>query len=330
MPEVSVILPAYNARETIERAVRGILRQTFVDFELILIDDGSTDGTGSIIAGFGDPRIRILRNPRNIGLTRSLNRGLARASAELIARQDADDYSFPDRIEKQVSFLKTNENVALLGSWGLEVRDDGTAAVTRRATSNLGIRWESLFYNSFIHTAVMFRKSVVWDALGGYDESVSYCQDYELWSRVMERHDVANLEDALVERYIEPGSMTETMQDRRAYEARNAAYRHFRSLFRPLPVKAYSSLFEHYFAGQRISARDYLISTRHLLREFRLRYPESADIADFWQAVSRRFLHTASASWESQKILCGLAMCMGLCADPRGVMSHFPARVEKT
>jgi glycosyltransferase involved in cell wall biosynthesis len=324
MPEVSVILPAYNAENSIERAVRSILNQTFENFELILIDDGSDDRTASLINGFGDPRIRILRNRQNLGLTASLNRGLKIATGALIARQDADDYSLPERIEKQIAFSADHPDVALWGTWGREIRGNGRITAMTRATADTSIRWESLFYNSFIHTSVMFRKSVIWEELGGYDDRVSYCQDYELWSRVMANHRVANLNDVLIERHVEHGSMTATMSDRRVSEAQGAAYRHFNTIFdNVVSPEIYTPLFAHYFAGETISLRNLFIGTRNLLRVFRERYPETSEAPDFRETVSRRFIHTAALSWKDRKLLSGLAVGMSAWLDPGGLAKRM-------
>ncbi|HKQ33129.1 MAG TPA: glycosyltransferase family A protein, partial [Thermodesulfobacteriota bacterium] len=120
-PKVTVLMTVYNGEKFLNEAIDGILNQTFRDFEFLIINDGSTDGSREIIKSYKDPRINLVDNESNIGLTASLNRGLSLAGGEYIARQDADDISLPERLEKQISILERNPDIALLGSWYLEI-----------------------------------------------------------------------------------------------------------------------------------------------------------------------------------------------------------------
>ena len=115
-PRVTVLMAVYNGERFLAEAVASILDQTFRDFEFLIVNDGSTDRSREIILSFGDPRIRLVDNPENIGLTRSLNRGLELAKGGLIARQDADDISLPERLEREIGFLDGNPKAAIVGS----------------------------------------------------------------------------------------------------------------------------------------------------------------------------------------------------------------------
>lgn len=198
---VSVILPVFNGEAHLREAVESILGQNFPNFELIVIDDGSTDGTASILREYSDDRIRVLRNDHNLGLTRSLNLALHEARSPLVARQDADDRSDPDRLRSQADFLARHEDVVLVGSRARSIDRRGRvrpAVDWIQCTTPLAIRWQLMFENPFIHSSAMFRTAVVRD-LGGYDESFRTNQDFELWSRVARVHKVTNIARPLVD-----------------------------------------------------------------------------------------------------------------------------------
>jgi glycosyltransferase involved in cell wall biosynthesis len=210
-PLVTVLMAVHNGSAYVDNAIESILDQTFTDFEFLIVDDGSTDDTPDRIRAFGDPRIRCVRNPVNIGLTRSLNEGLARARGTLIARQDADDLSYPRRLSAQVDFLDRAPHVVVLGT---QVRMIGArrrylhVEPWPKSTLDLAIRWQLLFDSPFIHSSVMFRKSAI-AALGGYDESFATSQDFELWSRVAEAgYQMRNLSEALLDFRLHEGSVS--------------------------------------------------------------------------------------------------------------------------
>src|SRR5690606_34276301 len=112
IPSLSVVIPTYNAARYVEEAVSSVLAQSFTDFELLLIDDGSTDGTTQLLEQFvSDPRVRLLRNERNLGLIATLHRAYAECQAQIIARMDADDICAPDRFGQQIAFLRANPEI---------------------------------------------------------------------------------------------------------------------------------------------------------------------------------------------------------------------------
>ncbi|WP_119462023.1 glycosyltransferase [Rhodospirillaceae bacterium SYSU D60014] len=210
-PQVSVLMSAYNAEAHLHEAVESILRQTFTDFEFIIIDDGSTDATPAILASHADSRIRILTNRRNIGLTASLNRGLAACRGAYIARQDADDRSLPQRLEKQVRWLGEHPEVALIGT-AYRAFDEarGIDAIHRPPATDGAIRWHMLFHNAFCHSSVMFRAEATGRHGSGYDETLPFAQDYELWQRLLQSGRGANLPDPLLEHRVHGDAITST------------------------------------------------------------------------------------------------------------------------
>jgi glycosyltransferase involved in cell wall biosynthesis len=208
-PRVSVLMTMHNAGGYLKPAIESLLAQSDADFELIVVDDGSTDSSAAVAAGFTDPRVRLVRNAINRGQTACLNQGLALARGEFIARQDADDLSGPDRLEKQTNFLDAHPEVALLGANAVEIDGDGKSiGLTDLPRDTPAIRWANLFFNSFLHSAVMVRTKVMREEFGGYDESFRCSMDYALWSRIAQRHAVANLAESLISLRVHPESMT--------------------------------------------------------------------------------------------------------------------------
>ena len=212
MTFVSVLLPVRNGAEYLERAARSILNQTHADLELLVLDDGSTDGSAGIAASLGDRRVRLLRNERNQGLPATLNLGLSAAKAEIVARQDADDVSHPQRLERQVKFLDSNPAVGLLGTQAWRIDEHGRCrGSVAHACDHDSLVWELLFDNAFVHTSVAFRRHIVVGEQGGYDEAWPYNQDYELWARLARSTRIANLPQRLVAWRSHGASMTSVM-----------------------------------------------------------------------------------------------------------------------
>jgi len=222
-PTISVILPAYNVAPYIDQAARSILAQTFTDFELIIIDDASTDQTPNKIRALAtdSPRIKIITNAQNLGLTKSLNLGIAAARGQYIARQDGDDFSLPTRLAEQFAYLQAHPDIALLGS--ARLRMDAAGNIAHNSGRLLSTRpvaksadgktarptFDDLLHaNHFVHGSVMFRKSV-FDEVGGYDELFEYMEDFNLWQRIAKRHTVANLLEPLYALRNRPDSMTQ-------------------------------------------------------------------------------------------------------------------------
>jgi len=199
-PEVSVILPVYNRVDFVELAVQSIREQTFEDFEFIIIDDGSTDGSGAVLQEFArqDSRIRLIHQ-ENSGLIVSLNRGLNLAEGHYIARMDSDDISHPERFERQVRFLEANSSVGVLGTTVDFIDTDGSVIGTWPVPQCSDvIAWQLLFNNCVCHPSVMLRRSVM-DSLGGYAPWATFAEDYELWTRAIQITQISNLPDSLLQ-----------------------------------------------------------------------------------------------------------------------------------
>ncbi len=197
-PVVSIVLPVYNGGKYLEASIRSILDQTFHDFELIIINDGSKDNSESIIRKFDDQRIRYFYN-ENQGLGKSLIQGVGMAKGEFIARQDADDISLPLRLERQVGFLNQHSDVALVGTWAdiIDERDQFLDRSHKHPTDPKILKFELVFNNPFVHSSVMFRSAQI-HAVGGYAPERNAFEDYDLWSRVSHHYQVANLPEKLL------------------------------------------------------------------------------------------------------------------------------------
>ncbi len=193
--DISVIMSCYNNEDTILDAVNSILEQHFSSFELIVVNDGSSDGTKEKLNSIRHPRLKFINNPENIGLTRSLNKALSMSQGRYIARQDADDVSMPGRLEKQFNYMEAHLDVAVLGTGRATLDEQG------KVLSSLSLSKEPTFTdllksNCFVHGSVMIRKEVLND-MGSYNEDFRFTQDYELWLRIAEKYRVMNLQEPL-------------------------------------------------------------------------------------------------------------------------------------
>ena len=208
-PLVSVVLPVYNCEEYLGEAIESILSQTFASFEFIIIDDGSKDRSAEVMKEFQDERIRIVQQS-NQGLAATLNRGIALARGQYIARQDQDDLSYPERLARQVAHMEAHPDCVLLGTWAqiLEV-DRPVDRFHRHPVDEAELRYLMLFNNPFVHSSVMLRKQAV-QQVGGYttDPERQPPEDFELWSRLSRVGQVANIGEVLLAYREIPGSMS--------------------------------------------------------------------------------------------------------------------------
>lgn len=192
-------MSVYNESRHLSQAIESILTQDFRDFEFLIFNDGSTDDSGKVIKQYADKDQRIRYSEQgNIGLTKTLNRALAQAEGEYIARMDADDVSLPGRLSREVEYLDKHPETAVVSVFADVIDDQGERIGEHRpGLSDKEVRSLILFSNQINHPAVMFRKSVV-GQVGGYDERYTYAQDLDLWLRVMEKHQVCNLPEVLL------------------------------------------------------------------------------------------------------------------------------------
>lgn len=209
-PCISVLLPVYNARQYVGAAVESILGQTCGDFEFVIIDDGSTDGSTAILESFAarDSRIRLISRP-NTGYVRALNEGLESCRGEFIARMDADDVAAPQRLELQRAYLQQHPECSVVGCAVAWIDSDGAAfceqqmplvheAIERRLLQGLG---------ALSHPGAMIRRTALLEA-GGYRENFCGVEDHDLWLRLAERGRLANLPEVLLQGRVHAENFT--------------------------------------------------------------------------------------------------------------------------
>jgi glycosyltransferase involved in cell wall biosynthesis len=199
MTFVSVLMCVYNGESYLREAVNSILTQTFTDFEFIIIDDGSTDSTATILAEYEPKDARLcIHHQTNQGLIASLNKGLELAQGKYIARMDADDVSLPERLAKQVDFLETHPEIDVLGT-GVQILDGSgnTSPTLQSPTGPDVLRWCLCFFSPITHPTVMMRRQIV-KRVGGYSPDMLYAEDYDLWRRLSCVTRLSNLQDVLL------------------------------------------------------------------------------------------------------------------------------------
>ncbi len=197
-PLVSVILPVFNTEKYIAKSIQSILDQTFTNFELIIINDGSTDNTETIIKRFRDPRIVYVENPGNKGLIFSLNRGIDVARSDIIARMDADDVAIGSRLKKQYEFLLSHPDYGLVASQVQLIDENGKyLEIWKDAKHEEDIFYKLHFVNVLYHSTVMFRRKLVQD-LGGYDKDALHMEDYALWLKLSKKTKIYQFNEVLV------------------------------------------------------------------------------------------------------------------------------------
>jgi glycosyltransferase involved in cell wall biosynthesis len=215
---VSVLIGTYNNGPTLRRAIDAVLAQTVSDLELIVVDDGSTDDSRAIVEGVDDPRVRILSMGRNVGIARSLNVGIESARAPFVVVQDADDYSAPERLERQLAALSASPAVAVVGCRMLEVTEDGQPLIPRTSFAAGDVRGTLMRFNPIPNSSAAFRRDAVL-AVGGYDPRYRYAMEYDLWLRLAERWVVMTLDEPLATRVMGPGNVAARAERAQTLEA---------------------------------------------------------------------------------------------------------------
>lgn len=195
--EVTVLMPVYNGEKFLKEAIDSILNQTFTDFEFLIVNDGSTDGTEAIILSYNDPRIKLITQP-NGGVAKALNTGLKQASGKYIARMDADDFSTPERLQIQYDFLQQNPGYILIGSDVNYISEEGEFIFRYINPAYTHEQLKNVIYQdcSFVHSTVFFVKEIA-ISLGGYPERAHSFEDHLLWTKFIREGKICNLEMVL-------------------------------------------------------------------------------------------------------------------------------------
>lgn len=252
---ISVVMSVYNGQKFLAEAIESILKQTYTNFEFIIIDDGSTDNSLDIVWEFAaaDERIRVVVNETNLGLAKSLNKGIALASGKYIARMDADDISMPERFEKQVAFLDENDDIGLVGTnkINLDQITGQEKKYLKIPEGHLEILWTLLFTPPFIHPSVMIRRSFLLENNLRYSEELQAAQDYDLWMRSLSYTKGANLSEFLLIYRVHNKQITGT---KRAAQLENHVQISFQCIKTYLPkikinIEEVKQILEEFCAG---------------------------------------------------------------------------------
>lgn len=195
-PLISVLLPVYNSEKYLGKAIESVLNQTYSNFELLLINDGSTDSSKQIVESFSDSRIRFINNPGNQGLIHVLNQGLNLTNGKYIARMDADDICYPDRFQKQINFLEQHPDYGVCGT---HIRVINSGEIIKRPLSDDDLRWWIFNGSPLAHPSVMMRREIFINHQLQYSTVAYLVEDFDLWWRMSLHCKMANLDEVLLE-----------------------------------------------------------------------------------------------------------------------------------
>ncbi|MBI3798692.1 MAG: glycosyltransferase family 2 protein [Deltaproteobacteria bacterium] len=206
-PKVTVVIPVYNREKYVRDAIDSIVAQTFTDFELFVIDDGSTDGSQEVVRSYCDPRIRLVCNEINQGIPKTRNTGIRLARGEYLAFLDSDDWACPERLRKQVAFLDGHPDYVAVGAWIEWMDEEGRplGRIKRKPVSPEEIAAQRLFQSGIENSASMARTGVLRNY--GHQEQYDICEDFDLWSRIAAQHKLATLPEVLGRRRIHSGQV---------------------------------------------------------------------------------------------------------------------------
>ena len=207
---VAVLIGSYDNADTLGRAIESMLGQTLPPAELLVVDDGSTDDTAGVAAGYASSGVRRLALP-HMGISRSLNAGLAAVSAPYVAIQDADDWSLPTRLERQVALLEARPDVAVVGCRMREVGPDGAVLRPRTSFAPGDVRRALWRFNPIPNGSACLRRSAVL-AAGGYDPRYRWAMEYDLWLRLAEHHTIWTLDEELAVRTMSASNVASTRE----------------------------------------------------------------------------------------------------------------------
>ena len=237
MPRVSVILPVFNGAKTIRETVEFALRQTFPDFELIVVDDGSRDATLSILGEFRDPRLTVQAYP-NAGLAANRNRGIHLSRGEFLAFLDADDLWLPEKLEAQIAALDEHQEAALAYVWTDYIDDEGRLIHSGQHVSHSGWVFDALLLENFLETGSnpVVRRSAILQC-EGFDESLKAAEDWDLWLRLATRYPFVVVKRPLVLYRVHPAAMSSSDVLRQERSSLAVIERAFQSAKAPQDLK---------------------------------------------------------------------------------------------
>ena len=240
-PKISVVMTVFNGGGFLAMAIESVLAQTFEDFEFVIVDDASTDGSVEVVRRYatGDGRIRLICCKTNKGQTACLNQAMGEARGGWIARQDADDVSLPERQARQWSVVEESDDVVIVGTNGWMIDERGAVTgMIHVPLEGSEIRSSLPFRNPFIHTSVMFRRTLADGSLVRYDERFRICQDWDLWVRLLRSGRGVNLADPLVAYRHLDDSLSRGAREETRRESAEIVAAAWKELFPAVPFNA--------------------------------------------------------------------------------------------
>jgi glycosyltransferase involved in cell wall biosynthesis len=305
-PKVTVLMSVYNGERYLNEAIDSILGQTFTDFEFLIIDDASTDRTPEILRSYDDPRIRVVTNEENLGLTKSLNKGLALARGEYIARMDADDISIPERLEEQIEFMEHNPQVCVCGSW-VEIIGHNAGETWKYPTDSNEIRCRHLFECSIAHPSAVIKKEYLNQNQPLYDITFKRSQDYDLWIRISALYPLANIGKVLLKHRIHSGAIGQHYSSEQKRCADRVRYRQLREFLGLTPTEDELRLHSSISSGGFEARGEYLNAVNQWLLKIWSANQErnyfddsvlSAELAKRWYAACNKAANLGMITWE--------------------------------
>lgn len=294
MPLISVVLPAFNAQEYIEEAINSILNQTIEDFEILVIDDGSTDDTHKIVEKMAgeDYRIKLLTNEKNMGLIYTLNRGLEEATGEYIARMDADDISLPERFERQIEYLKDNPDVWLCS---VIVEFFGAKSeVKNYYYSPEETKAELLYHNGVSHPGYMMRRELIKNEGHRYHPEYLHAEDYEFVVNVARTHEVGIVPKRLLLYRIHENQVSGVNSDITAATAKRVRKEQLQNMGADLTAEEIEDFFDSSYSknrnisietlDKRLAMMGKIVTANEVSRYF--------DMSELKMALARRYAYT--------------------------------------
>ncbi|MCO4782079.1 MAG: glycosyltransferase [Candidatus Cloacimonetes bacterium] len=225
MTHCSVVMSVFNGQGYLVEAIQSVLKQSYSDFELVIIDDCSTDGSLQMIRSFTDSRIRLIQNDKNLGLAASLNKGVKESKGKYIARMDADDVMLEDRLQCQMNFLSNNPNIKLCGSFAIQIDENSLEHGLIKSPSGLHLEFAKWIPSPLIHPTVVVLRDLLLE--NPYDESLKAAQDYDLWLRlIMKGVGIYNLDVPLLKYRVHDKSITKSKLEKQSLNAYKSFVKH--------------------------------------------------------------------------------------------------------
>lgn len=299
MKKLAVLMPTYNCAPYLKESIESILNQTYSDFDLYIYDDCSTDSTSQIISTYSDERLFYIKNNENLGIAKTLNLGLERVLPhyEYIARMDADDWSFPERFQKQIDFMDSNSDVAISGTQGYWLKEMHEILLNawEYPTKCEYLKFYLLFSASFGHSSLIFRTTFFIKNNLKYNQLIKTCEDWDLWIKVSLKGKIENLPDFLMKYRIVPNSNHRSPENKKTHLKERCIiisnyWKTFNIALSPEQV------FEFYYDSGLSMQDDFITKLKILIQSFNelfLKHTESLEIEDkkkFSYLLARKIL----------------------------------------